>query len=115
MNIEEHDDLWELLGKVKETKASPFFSRNVLRAVRESQPEKTGVFAWIRARGTLTAISVSVLAMLAVVAVEQSGRPDPLVVLADQVSASPDYQVISHLDELLDSEHNTVWLEASAY
>ena len=115
MNTEEHDDLWELLGKAKETKASPFFSRNVLRAIRESQAERGGFFAWLRARWTLTAISVSVLTAVAIVAVERLEQPDPLVVLADQVSASPDYQVITHLDELLDSEHNNVWLEASAY
>ena len=115
MNSEEHDDLWDLLGKAKAAKGSPFFSRNVLRAIRESPPKRTGIFAWLRTRWTLTAVSVSVLAVLAVVAVERSERPDPLFLLADQVSASPDYQVISNLDELLDSEHNTVWLEASAY
>ncbi len=115
MNTEEHDDLWDLLGKAKETKASPFFSRNVLRAIRESQGDQGGFFAWLRARWALTAISVSVLAAVAVVAVERSEQPDPLMVLANQVSASPDYQVITHLDELLDSEHNNVWLEASAY
>ena len=115
MNTEEHDDLWDLLGKAKETKASPFFSRNILRAIRAAQPETVGLFAWLRARWALTALGVSMLAVFAVVAVERSARPDPLLVLADQVSASPDYQVISHLDELLDSEHNTVWLEASAY
>ena len=115
MNTEEHDDLWELLGKAKETKASPFFSRNILRAIRESQPEKTGVLAWLRTRWTLTAVSFGVLAVVAIVALDRSNQPDPLVTLADQVSSSPDYQVISHLDELLDSEHNNVWLEASAY
>src|SRR5260221_8842971 len=115
MNTEEHDDLWELLGKAKETTGSPFFSRNVLRAIREPQPEESGLFAWLALRWKIVAISACVLAMAAGTALERAGRPDPMVVLADQVSASPDYQVISHLDELLDSEHNSVWLEASAY
>ncbi|HYR57506.1 MAG TPA: hypothetical protein VEO95_02705 [Chthoniobacteraceae bacterium] len=115
MNTEEHDDLWQLLGKAKVTKVSPFFSRNVLRAIREQQPEKSGLFAWLAVRWKIVAISACVLAMAGGVAIEQAGLPDPMVVLADQVSASPDYQVISHLDELLDSEHNSVWLEASAY
>ena len=118
MNTEEHDDLWELLGKVEETKVSPFFSRNVVRAIREGERKPSGLSAWLRARWALSAFSAGALAVVAVVAgvvIERSGRPDPLIVLADEVSASPDYQVISHLDELLDSEHNTVWLEASAY
>ena len=49
MNTEEHDDLWELLGKARETKVSPFFSRNVLRAIREEEQEKVGFFSWLRA------------------------------------------------------------------
>lgn len=115
MNTEEHDDLWDLLGKAKATKASPFFSRNVLREIRESQPEPVGVLGWLRARWAIAALSMAVVTVVAVVSVEKAARPDPLLVLASQVSASPDYQVINHLDELLDSEQNSVWLEASAY
>ena len=115
MNSEEHDDLWDLLGKAKATKASPFFSRNVLRAIRESQPEKRDLFAWLRARWKSAVVGAGLVAVVAIAAVERNERPDPLLVLADQVSASPDYQVINHLDELLDSEQNSVWLEASAY
>ena len=115
MNTEEHDDLWELLGKAKAAEASPFFARNVLRAIRESQPEKRDLFAWLRARWRFATIGMGVVVVAAVVTVERAERADPLLVLAVQVSASPDYQVINHLDELLDSEQNSVWLEASAY
>jgi hypothetical protein len=115
MNTEEHDDLWALLGKAKEIKVSPFFSRNVLRAIRESESEETGVFTWLRARWRIVSIAAGVAAVVAVASVGRVERPDPLLVLANQVSSSPDYQVINHLDELLDSEQNSVWLEASAY
>ena len=118
MNTEEHDDLWELLGKARETKVSPFFSRNVLRAIREEEQEKVGFFSWLRAHWKVATVSFGLVAAVAIVSVEQlerKERPDPLVALATQVSASPDYQVINHLDELLDSEQNSVWLEASAY
>jgi hypothetical protein len=115
MNNEEHDDLWDLLGKARETKASPYFARNVLRTIRESQPDNLGLFTWLRERWKFAALAAGAVAVVALVAVQQSERSDPLLVLAGQVSASPDYQVISHLDELLDSEQNSVWLEASAY
>jgi hypothetical protein len=115
MNSEEYDDLWALLGKTKDTPVSPFFSRNVLRAIRETPPENPSFFIWLRMHWRLTAVSVGVFAVIAGVSMERVQTPDPMFFLADQVSASPDYQVISHLDELLDSEHNSVWLEASAY
>ena len=42
-------------------------------------------------------------------------RPSPqseqINLLAQQFSTSPDYQVVNHLDELLDSEKNSVWLD----
>ena len=50
MNTEEHDDLWHLLGKAKVPEVSPFFSRNVLRALRETAPENGGVLGWLRDR-----------------------------------------------------------------
>jgi len=33
---QEHDGLWELLGRGPRSEVSPFFARNVLRAVRRS-------------------------------------------------------------------------------
>ena len=32
----ENDDLWNLLGQASQHQASPFFSRNVLRSIRQS-------------------------------------------------------------------------------
>jgi hypothetical protein len=40
---------------------------------------------------------------------------EQMTLLAQKVSASPDYDVISHLDELLDSEENSVWLDGRGY
>jgi hypothetical protein len=44
---------------------------------------------------------------------EKKREEAQLVTIAQRVSDSPDYQVIAHLDELLDTEENTIWLEAS--
>lgn len=112
MNTEEHDELWDLLGKAKALEVSPFFSRNVLRAVRGEAQAKPGLLAWLRRHWQLTAISTCTLALaIGFAFVEQPSQPDPVMLLAQQVSVSPDYQVITHLDELLASEENSVWLE----
>ncbi|MGB8169506.1 MAG: hypothetical protein WCF18_18545, partial [Chthoniobacteraceae bacterium] len=80
-----------------------------------SRPESVGIFGWLRARWIVAIASTAAVALIATVAIEQPERPDPLLAIASQVSTSPDYQVIDHLDELLDSEQNSVWLEASAF
>jgi hypothetical protein len=115
MNTEEQDDLWELLGRSKAPAPSPFFSRNVLRAIREEAQEKPGLLLWLRRHWQLAAVSacVVVAASFAVMQSPSEQQPDQVMLLAQEVSASPDYQVISNLDELLDSERNSIWLEAS--
>ena len=113
----EHDELWHLLGRAKEPQVSPFFSRNILRAIREEQPEPLGFVTWLRRRWKLAVLTTggAVLVLVALVPKPITEQPDSLLLAAHEVSASPDYQVISNLDELLDSERNSVWLEASAY
>jgi hypothetical protein len=45
-----------------------------------------------------------------------SGRSsDQLTVIARQLSDSPEYDVISDLDELIASEETSVWLEGPIY
>jgi len=114
MNTDEQDDLWRLLGDAKAPSVSPFFSRNVLRAIREEKQEQPTVFAWFHWRWLTLAASVCVLVVASSVALRhpaQLTQADPVMVLAQQVSTSPDYQVINHLDELLASEETSIWLE----
>ena len=112
MNTDEHDDLWSLLGKAKAPAASPFFSRNVLRAIREAAPEKRGVFGWLRARWQLAAAGVCAVLVAGSIIAPRADQPDQTtVLLAKEVSQSTDYHVISNLDELLASEESSVWLE----
>ena len=114
MNNEEQDDLWDVLGRAKAPAPSPFFSRNVLRAIREESQEKPGFFLWLRLHWKMPAVGTCAMAVAATFALLQSERQPDVAMLAQQVSASPDYQVISNLDELLDTERNSIWLEASA-
>jgi hypothetical protein len=132
MKIDEQDDLWRLLGHAKAPSVSPFFSRNVLRAIRDEKQEKTGHFGrvWARLFGgsgqspalywrwALLSASASILLAVSAFSLHHASQPakqqaqaDQVIVLAQQVSTSPDYQVINHLDELLASEETSVWLE----
>jgi len=119
MNTDEQDDLWRLLGQAKAPSVSPFFSRNVLRAIREEKQEKPSLLAWFNWRWVSLAASVCVLVVASGVALhrpqvtlsQKTAPADPVMVLAQQVSTSPDYQVINHLDELLASEETSVWLD----
>jgi len=112
MNNEEHDDLWHLLGRAKRPAESPFFARNVLRAVRGEMQDSLRGFAWFRRYWQFTAVSACLLIIAGVVFSPSAEQPDAaIMLLAEQVSQSPDYQVISHLDELLASVESSVWLE----
>lgn len=57
MNREEDPPLWDLLGRSKGATPSPFFTRNVLRAVRNETPEKRNLIAWFRLRRLVPTLS----------------------------------------------------------
>lgn len=117
MNTEDHDDLWELLGKARQPAPSPFFSRNVLREVRGLQQERRTVWASLFFRWRPLTATVCVAALLTGSWLAASHRQaeeqrQQLLVMAERVYTSPDYAVIKDLDELLDSEKNSAWLTA---
>ena len=112
MNTDEHDDLWHLLGKAKVPEVSPFFSRNILRALRETAPENGGVLGWLRRRWLVAAAGACAVLVAGFALLPRAEQPDKTtMLLAQEVSQSSDYHVISHLDELLASEESSVWLE----
>ena len=114
MNTEEQDDLWRLLGKARTPSISPFFSRNVVRAARESKRESIGfgVVTWLRGHWAIAAVGACAILVSGFVLIPRpAAQSEQVILLAQQFSASPDYQVVNHLDELLDSEKNSVWLD----
>lgn len=117
MNPEENDDLWQLLGKATKPSVSPFFSRDTLRKLREEQ-ENPGLFRRFQFRwalGAVGACAAVALFMRGPGEVETFESSDPVALLASAVVASPDYQVIRNLDELLDSEESSVWLDSNTF
>ena len=108
--MDEKDSLWDLLGKAKKPAVSPFFARNVLRAIRTA--EKRGGFAWLF-RGwraaALGGIAVILLALNLTQFVNKTESRQQL-----ELASNQDYDVITHLDELLASEENSIWLDSSS-
>ena len=114
---DENDDLWRLLGKARPPAVSPFFSRDVLREIRNLGQEQPGFFAALRRRWQLT-LAITAATCIAVVAASQfvdNSQPDALTEVVEQVSDSPDYFVIADLDDLLASEESSVWLDNSVH
>ena len=122
MNSDEHDDLWCLLGKARQPTVSPFFSRDVIREVRGLQQERVGFFSWLRRHWQVPALGACAAVVITGTFIKsaQSDRlamdhQQQLLAMAETVSESPDYQVIAHLDELLDSEESSLWLDGNSY
>lgn len=117
MNDNERDELWELLGRARPAKISPFFARNVLRAIRGQEAAPSGAVAWLRSRWMLAGATACVLILGGIAAWMPDDEPQaesvPMVsldTLAERVTDSPDYAVIGNLDELLASQESSVWL-----
>ena len=110
MNHEEHDELWNLLGKARQPKPSPFFTANVMRVVRAEAEPKPGLLAWLRAKWYVPAGACA--AVLAVLALRPADVPapgaDPLEEIAAAAATAPD--TVPSLDSLLAAEDNSIWL-----
>lgn len=113
MNHEEHDELWNLLGKARQPKPSPFFAANVMRAIRAESEPKPGLFAWLRAKWYVPAAAGACAAVLAFLAIQPAAiipaaGSDPLEEIAAAAATAPD--TAPSLDSLLASEDNSIWL-----
>jgi hypothetical protein len=63
MNREEDPQLWDLLGRSKGVAPSPFFARNVVRAVRAEIPERHSLTTWFNLGRLVTAFSAAAAAV----------------------------------------------------
>ena len=109
---EEHDELWKLLGKARQPKASAFFAANVMRAAREDAAQKPGFLAWLRAKWVVPAAGACAAAVLVVLALRPATTTapaaDPLEGIALAAAATP--EIVPSFDMLLASEQNSIWL-----
>ena len=66
MKREEDPPLWDLLGRAKGAAPSPFFARDVVRAVRTEIPERHGLMDWFNLRRLVPAFSGAAIVAIAV-------------------------------------------------
>ena len=114
---EENDQLWHLLGRARQPVVSPFFSRKVVREVRSLQEKRgTGsVVLWLLRYWQIPAMGALALAVAGGAMLHHAPvRTSLLATIEATASAAPDLGVIGDLDELLDSEKNSVWLASDA-
>ncbi len=118
---DEQDDLWRLLGRARQQKVSPFFSRNVVREVRALPQEQRGFFGLLSRHWRFSIAGAAIGGVAAFAAfrfmgnVSQTRQIDSLVAITEQISDSPDFYVINDLDDLLASEESSVWLDNSVH
>ncbi len=118
MNDEEHDDLWEFLGKARKPKVSPFFAANVMRKLREEteRPRGFAAFAlWLRQRWYIPATAAAcVIAVMMSLPEKIQTRPveptlDDMAIAVAEIS---ELHLIADLDTLVAADNNAIWLEA---
>ena len=116
MKREDDQELWDLLGNDRQPALSPFFSRNVVRRIREERGWREAVTGWLTPRKLIPATAVALALGFAAVSLppslEQSNIdnvPEAVTVIDPQ-----DYEVVADLDNLLASEDDNIWDETES-
>ena len=113
MRREEDEKLWDLLGEAKLPAAiSPFFSRNVLREIRQRPAWSDRLAAWLHPRRLIPATTVAAACVAAAIAFQKPVAPtassEDLPESVAQLDAD-DYEVVADLDDLLAVEDDNLW------
>ena len=114
MKRDDDQALWDVLGKRSAPELSPFFSRNVLRAVRQQAQETgwRGVFdAWLRPRRLVPATAVALALFTGAVMLQQhvqesDGLGDTPPELLAGIDPQ-DLEIVAELEDLLAEEDDT--------
>ena len=108
MKREDDEKLWDLLGRSAEPKISPFFARNVLREIRESEsrPRLGGWLQWlVPAAGVAVAIIAALFLRVQMPERNSSDRDSDILALME----GQDSELIADLDDLIGPDDTNSW------
>ncbi len=105
--MERQDDprLWDLLGHSRTPEPSPFFARNVLRAVREERQSPHAIASWFQLRRLIPSFSALAAVVVAVFTFQnlhhhRAARTGNEIASAEMADAeATDFDVLSGDDE----------------
>ena len=111
MKREDDEKLWDLLGRSAEPKISPFFARNILREIRQSE-SRSRVGSWLRWMVPAAGVAVAIIA--AVFLRVQTPDPNYSDPRAETLAVieSQDSELIADLDDLFEPEESNSWDES---
>jgi hypothetical protein len=113
MDREDDKELWDVLGRVAEPTLSPFFSRNVVRSVRQEATPFDRMRNWFSWRRLAAAAAVLIVVIGPAIATHYPVSQKKAVNDPDLVAKidPQDYDVVADLDELIAWDENSVWEE----
>jgi hypothetical protein len=107
MNHDEQDNLWELLGKARERKASPFFANKVMHAIRrqeEPKPESVTFWMWLRRRWIIP-VAAGACGVMAALSLLQNPAPPPSATVVKAEKQDPLAEMVTVLSESDDYDY----------
>jgi hypothetical protein len=111
MRREDDQQLWDLLGQAAQARLSPFFARDVVRAVRHRSERLVWLRAWLDPRRLVPAAGLAAAVIAALLAIHGPPVRTPIESAPDVVAKidPQDYDVIADLDELLVTDESSLW------
>jgi len=111
MKREDDQQLWDLLGNASGPELSPFFARNVVRAIRQQPQRFNSLRTWLSLRKLIPITGIAVVVIAAMMTLRHPAVRDPVDNPPDVIAQiePQDYDVVADLDELLVTDENTLW------
>ena len=104
MNRDEDPQLWDLLGRSKGSTPSPFFARNVVRAVRSGSRKGQGLHAWFSLRRLVPALSAVVAVAIGVFTLQALHHQDRSSQPSFASAEIQDSELVADLDVLVNDD-----------
>ena len=111
MELQDDKELWDVLGRLPEPTASPFFARNVLRKIRQEPSRFERVRNWFSVRKVVGASAVAAVVVALALVTHYPGPRTTSSSDSDVVAKidPQDYDVVADLDALIAWDENSVW------